>query len=46
MQNFKQYSIIAILSLSVVAGIFNNIPLSYSQNDTTSMANMTEEEED
>jgi hypothetical protein len=46
MQNFKQYSIIAILSLSVIAGIFNNIPLSYSQNDTTSMANMTEEEEE
>src|SRR5688572_28970322 len=46
MQNFKQYSIIAILSLSVIAGIFNNIPLSYAQNDTTSMANMTEEEEE
>ena len=46
MQNFKQYSIIAILSLSVIAGIFNNIPLSYSQNDTTSMANMTEEVEE
>ena len=46
MQNFKQYSIIAILSLSVIAGIFNNIPLSYSQNDTTSMVNMTEEEEE
>ena len=46
MQNFKQYSIIAILSLSVIAGIFSNIPLSYAQNDTMSMANMTEEEEE
>ena len=56
MQNIKKYSIIAILTLSVVAGIFNNIPLSYAQgnstmanatlayaqNDTMSMANMTE----
>src|SRR5688500_17605645 len=46
MQNIKKYSIIAILSLSVIAGIFSNIPLSYAQNDTTSMANMTEEEEE
>ena len=46
MQNIKKYSIIAILSLSVIAGIFNNIPLSYAQNDTMSMANMTEEEEE
>ena len=47
MQNIKKYSIIAILTLSVVAGIFNNIPLSYyAQNDTMSMANMTEEEEE
>ena len=45
MQNIKKYSIIAILTLSVIAGIFSNIPLSYAQNDTTSMANMTEEEE-
>jgi hypothetical protein len=30
----------------VIAGIFSNIPLSYAQNDTTSMANMTEEEEE
>ena len=44
MQNIKKYSIIAILSLSVIAGIFSNIPLSYAQNDTMSMANMTEEE--
>ena len=46
MQNIKKYSIIAILSLSVIAGIFSNIPLSYAQNDTMSMANMTEEEEE
>jgi hypothetical protein len=45
MQNIKKYSIIAILSLSMIAGIFSNIPLSYSQNDTMSMGNMTEEEE-
>ena len=45
MQNIKKYSIIAILSLSVIAGIFSNIPLSYSQNDTMSMTNMTEGEE-
>ena len=46
MQNIKKYSIIAILSLSVIAGIFSNIPLSYAQNDTMSMTNMTEEEEE
>ena len=46
MQNIKKYSIIVILTLSLVAGIFNNIPLSYAQNDTMSMANMTEEEEE
>ena len=46
MQNIKKYSIIAILTLSVVAGIFGNIPLSYAQNDTMSMGNMTEEEEE
>lgn len=45
MQNIKKYSIIAILSVSVIAGIFSNIPLSYSQNDTMSMTNMTEGEE-
>ncbi|HEX7141887.1 MAG TPA: hypothetical protein VF222_05355 [Nitrososphaeraceae archaeon] len=44
MQNIKKYSIIAILTLSVVAGIFSNIPLSYAQNDTMSMSNMTEED--
>jgi hypothetical protein len=46
MQNIKNYSIIAILSLSVIAGIFSNIPLSYAQNDTMSMANMAEGEEE
>ncbi|HEU5462454.1 MAG TPA: hypothetical protein VFU79_09320 [Nitrososphaeraceae archaeon] len=46
MQNIKNYSIIAILSLSLIAGIFSNIPLSYSQNDTMSMTNMTTEEEE
>ncbi len=46
MQNIKKYSIIAILSLSVIAGIFGNIPLSYAQNDTMSMANTTRAEEE
>ena len=46
MQNIKNYIIIAILTLSVIAGIFSNIPLSYAQNDTMSMTNMTEEEEE
>ena len=46
MQNIKNYSVIAILSLSVIAGMFSNIPLSYAQNDTMSMANMTEAEEE
>ena len=46
MQNIKKYSVIAILSLSVIAGMFSNIPLSYAQNDTMSMANMTEAEEE
>ena len=46
MQNIKKYSIIAILSLSVIAGIFSNIPLSYAQNDTMSMGNTTEAEEE
>ena len=39
MQNIKKYNIIAILTLSVVAGIFNNIPLSYAQDNSTSMTN-------
>ena len=47
MQNIKKYSIIAILSLSVIAGMFSNIPLSsYAQNDTMSMTNTTEAEEE
>jgi hypothetical protein len=46
MQNIKNYSIIAILNLSLIAGIFSNIPLSYSQNDTMSMTNMTTEAEE
>ena len=46
MQNIKKYSIIAILTLSLIAGIFSNIPLSYAQNDTMSMTNMTEGEEE
>ena len=46
MQNIKKYSIVAILSLSVIAGIFSNIPLSYAQNDKMSMTNMTEEGEE
>ena len=29
----------------MIAGIFSNIPLSYAQNDTMSMTNMTEGEE-
>ena len=40
MQNIKKYSIIAILTLSVIGGIFNNIPLSYAQGNST-MANAT-----
>ncbi|MGZ5551646.1 MAG: hypothetical protein ACXWE7_12755 [Nitrososphaeraceae archaeon] len=40
MQNIKKYSIIAILTLSVVAGIFSNIPLSYAQGNST-MTNAT-----
>ncbi|MDW0149583.1 MAG: hypothetical protein QOK89_04295, partial [Nitrososphaeraceae archaeon] len=39
MQNIKKYSIIAILSLSVIAGIFSNIPLSSTQDNPT-MANV------
>ena len=35
MQNIKKYNIIAILTISVVAGIFNNIPLSYAQDNST-----------
>ena len=51
MQNIKKYNIIAILTISVVAGIFNNIPLSYAQDNSTmtntpmTNLNQTEEEE-
>ena len=47
MQNIKKYNIIAILTLSVVAGIFNNIPLSYAQDNSTMtntpMTNLTKQ---
>ena len=57
MQNIKKYSIIAFLTLSLVGGIYSNIPSLYAQGgnetDTTattmedsSMANMTEGEHD
>lgn len=39
MQNKKKYSVAAILTLSVIAGIFSNIPLS-SAHDTPIMANV------
>lgn len=39
MQNIKKYSVAAILTLSVIAGIFSNIPLS-SAHDTPIMANV------
>jgi hypothetical protein len=50
MQNIKKYNIIAILTLSVVAGIFNNIPLSYAQDNSTMnntpITNLTQTEEE
>ena len=50
MQNIKKYNIIAILTLSVVAGIFSNIPLSYAQDNSTMantpMTNLTQTEEE
>ena len=50
MQNIKKYNIIAILTISVVAGIFNNIPLSYAQDNSTMtntpMTNLTQTEEE
>jgi hypothetical protein len=57
MQNIKKYSIIAFLTLSLVGGIYSNIPSLYAQggNETdatattmedSSMANMTEGEHD
>lgn len=39
MQNIKKYSVVAILTLSAIAGIFSNIPLS-SAHDTSIMANV------
>ena len=47
MQNLKKYSIIAILTLTVVAGIFNNVPSSYAQggNQTTTTPESGEEKE-
>lgn len=39
MQNIKKYSVAAILTLSVIAGIFSNIPLS-SAHDNPIMANV------
>ena len=50
MQNIKKYNIIAILTISVVAGIFNNTPLSYAQDNSTMtntpMTNLTQTEEE
>ena len=50
MQNIKKYNIIAILTISVVAGIFNNISLSYAQDNSTMtntpMTNLTQTEEE
>jgi hypothetical protein len=47
MQNLKKYSIIAILTLAVVAGIFYNVPSSYAQggNQTTTTPESGEEKE-
>lgn len=39
MQNIKKYSVVAILTLSAIAGIFSNIPLS-SAHDNPIMANV------
>lgn len=45
MENIKKYNLIAILSLSVITGIFSNLSLSYAQNDTMAMTNTTVAEE-
>jgi hypothetical protein len=45
MQNIKKYNVVTVLTLSVIAGMFSNIPLSYAQNDTMAMTNMTGAEE-
>jgi hypothetical protein len=44
MQNLKKLSIIAILSLSIVAGVFNNIPSLYAQGGNQTTATTTMEE--
>jgi hypothetical protein len=42
MQNIKKYSIIAILTLSVVAGVFNNVPSLYAQEGNQTTTTMEE----
>src|SRR5215217_4116702 len=42
MRNLKKYSIIAILTLTVVAGIFNNVPSSYAQEENQTTTTMEE----
>ena len=44
MQNIQKYSIVAILTLSIVAGIFNSIP-SYAQESNNQTQTATEEEQ-
>jgi hypothetical protein len=44
MQNIKKYSIIAILTLSVVAGIFNNVPSSNAQEGNQTQTTTAEAE--
>ena len=43
MQNIQKYSIVAILTLSIVAGIFNSIPSYAQEGNQTQTA--TEEEQ-
>jgi hypothetical protein len=40
MQNIKKYNVVAILTLSVIAGIFSNIPLSSHQDNNPTMTNV------
>jgi hypothetical protein len=42
MQNIKKYSIVAILTLSILEGIFNNVP-SYAQECNETHTTATEE---
>jgi hypothetical protein len=42
MENLKKYSILAILTLSIIAGIFNNIPL-YAQEGNETQTTTTDE---